>query len=96
MSTVLKSLAQSERRVETGADLRRLSELNVELALRRCGVISRPVDVAKLLKTFGLGLSDAHKVLNRIVADETVHLRLGGAERSDMITRFHELGVGVK
>ena len=52
------------------------SELDVELVLKRCGAISRPIDVAMLLKRFGLGLADAHKVLNRIVADETVHLKI--------------------
>ena len=54
------------------------------------------MDVAKLLKRFGLGLSDAHKILNRIVADKTIHLRLGGAARSEMIAQFNHLGVGAE
>ncbi len=93
MSTPLKSSVPAARQVATRADLQSHSELDVALVLKRCGAIPRPVDVAMLLKRFGLGLSDAHKVLNRIVADEVVHLMLGGAERFDMITRFRELGV---
>ena len=96
MSTPLRFLVPSARRVQTKAELPNLSELDVELVLKRCGAISRPIDVAMLLKRFGLGLSDAHKVLNRIVADETVHLRLGGAERSEMMRHFYELGVDAK
>ena len=96
MSTPFKLLVPTARQVATRADLQSHSKLDVALVLKRCGPISRPVDVAMLLKRFGLGLSDAHKILNRIVADEVVHLTLGGSERSDMITRFRELGVAAE
>ncbi len=96
MSTPLKYAVRAAPQVETAADPRSRSELDVELVLRRCDAICRPVDVAMLLKRYGLGLADAHKVLNRIVADETVHLSLGGAERSDMISSFRELGVSAQ
>jgi hypothetical protein len=69
---------------------------NVDFVLKRCAPISRPVDVARTLKRFGLGLSDAHAVLNRIVADETVEATLYGPDRTIMIATLLELGVAAE
>lgn len=93
MSTPLRFMEAFGRPAEISADLRSHSSLDVDLVLRRAGPVKRPVDLALMLKSFGLTLSDAHAVLDRIVADETVALRLGHAERATMIARLGELGV---
>ncbi len=78
-------------RIEAG--LRSGSSLDVVLVLRRATPVTRPVDLASKLKAFGLGLQDAHRALNRIVADEAVRLSLGNADRVTMIAELAELGV---
>lgn len=96
MSIPLRSMAQSERQGEIRADVQNRSSFGVKLVLRRSGPISRPVDLAFKLKAFGLGLSAAHKALNRIVADEAVRLDLSGADRATMIADLAELGVSAE
>ena len=75
------------------ADIRSGSSLDVVLVLKRATQITRPVDLALKLKTFGLGLQEAHRALNRIVADEPVQLNLGNADRATMVAELAELGV---
>ena len=72
------------------------SSLGVVLLLRRSGPITRPVDLALTLKAFGLRLSEAHRTLDRIVADETVRLDLSGADRATMIAQLGDLGVAAE
>jgi hypothetical protein len=66
------------------------------LVLRRSAEIDRPVRLARKLKEFGLRLSEAHKALNRIVADEPVELTLGGADRATIIAELAEFGVAAE
>ena len=75
------------------AELRAHSSLDVSIVLKRVAPITRPVDLARKLKTFGLRLKDAHCVLDRIVANEEVKLTLGYADRATMVAEFAELGV---
>ena len=84
------------RQAETGADLRSTSSLDVELVLRRASAVDRPVDLAVKLKEFGLSLGEAHKALNRIVADEDVSLKLHGADPAAIIAQLHDLGVSAR
>ena len=53
----------------------------------------RSVDLARKLKAYGLRLQDAHRALDRIVADETVSLTLGHADRATMVAELAELGI---
>ncbi|HEX4767603.1 MAG TPA: hypothetical protein VH414_15155 [Lichenihabitans sp.] len=41
-------------------------------------------------------MSEAHKALNRIVADEPVELTLGGADRATIIAELAEFGVAAE
>ena len=74
----------------------RRSPLDVALTVSRNGPIARPIDLALTLKAFGLTLSQAHRALDRIVADETVRLDLTGADRATMIARLGALGVSAE
>ena len=78
------------------AALQSQSSLDVVLVLRRRSAVTRPVDLALKLTSFGLRLRDAHRALDRIVADEAVELRLGGADRATMIAELAELGVAAE
>jgi hypothetical protein len=89
----LKLMAGSGQLVPIQAELQSGSSLDVVLVLRRAAPIKRPVDLALKLKAFGLGLQDAHRALNRIVADEPVRLNLGNADRATMIADLAKLGV---
>ena len=96
MSTPLRSMVASGRQAEISADLQSHSSLDVVLTIRRSGPIGRPIDLALTLKAFGLTLSQAHRALDRIVADETVRLDLTGADRAAMIARLGVLGVSAE
>jgi len=96
MSTPLKFMVASERQAGTKAALRSHSSLDVELILRRRDAIGRPVDLALALKGFGLRLRDAHRALDRIVADEEVSLMFGAADPAAIIARLYELGVSAR
>ncbi|RYC30843.1 hypothetical protein D3273_16785 [Lichenibacterium minor] len=96
MSISLKSMAEPGRQAPIEADLRSRSSLDVVLVLKRASQVTRPVDLALKLKKFGLGLQDAHRALNHIVADEVVQLRLGNADRTTMIAELAELGVAAE
>ena len=93
MSTQLRSKGVFGRRVEMSAGLRSHSSLDVDLVLRRVAPVTRPVDLAVALKGFGLRLRDAHRVLDRLVGDEAVAVRLGHADRATIIAQLAELGV---
>ena len=69
---------------------------SVGLVLGRSDPISRPIDVVRALKSFGLGLSNAHHALGQIVADEMVELTLCDADRRSMIAALAELGVAAE
>jgi hypothetical protein len=86
-------MGASGRRVEISADLLGHSSLDVDLVLRRVAPVTRPVDLALALKAFGLRLRDAHRLLDRLVADEAVAVRLGHADRATMVARLAELGL---
>ena len=81
------------RREEIPGDRRNNFNLNVHLQLCRNGEVKRPIDVALTLKHFGLSLSEAHDILDRIAADEAVWVKLGGADQAVIIDRFSELRV---
>lgn len=93
MSTPSQFTEASGRRAQIKAELRRHSSLDVVLNLKRAAPITRPVDLALALKAFGLRLSEAHRALDAIVADEAVTLKLGNADRATMIDELAELGV---
>ena len=93
MSTQSGSIGASDQAVQITAEPHGHSSLDVVLVLRRVAPITRPVELALKLKAFGLRLQDAHRALNRIVADKTVNLTLRHADRATMVAELAELGV---
>ncbi len=93
MSTRLRFLVPSAPPVEIPVKPQHRYESFVSLTLRRTGPVTRPVHLARTLKSFGLRLSDAHEALNRIVADEAVTLQLAGTDRAGMVSKLAKLGV---
>ena len=93
MSTPLRYMGAPARRVEISAHVRGESSLDAVLSLKRVAPVVRPIDLALALKRSGLRLSEAHRILDRIVADEVVELRLRGTDRATMIAELATLGV---
>ena len=93
MSTQLRYVGASDRAVQITAEFHAHSSLDVVLVLKRVAPITRPVDLARKLKAFGLRLQDAHRALDRIVADEAVSLTLSHADRATMVAELAKLGV---
>jgi hypothetical protein len=69
------------------------ASLTVRVLLRNAN-ISRPVDVARVLKGLGLPLRKAHLLLDQLAESKEVPVRLdAGAIEQDGLRHLHSLGV---
>ncbi len=94
MSIPLSFKARREQQAEGLDEHRPLSASVAEYRLVRWRPIARPVDLARTLKGFGLTLSEAHRVLDAIVVDGLVTVRLTGAP-SVIASTLHSLDLDV-
>lgn len=92
MPTPLSFTVLSERPAGIPGNDRGRSVSAVEVVLSRSGVIDRPVDLARVLKRYGLTLSQAHAALNALVDDTATHVTLTGS-REAAVTDLAPFGV---
>ena len=92
MSTKSSFRAALERQADTTERSRDQSGSPVALVLALHD-IKDPIDVARLLKRYGLSLRKAHETLNRLADRETVTVELRSDAPRRLISEFAALGV---
>ncbi len=95
MQLSLKALREQRERGLTAVEDRQPSGIPVEVVLRASGSIERPVSLAEALTGFGLPLDQAHTVLNRLVAGETVPVTLHLTQGGEMPFALCQFGLSI-
>jgi DNA-binding transcriptional regulator YiaG len=68
----------------------------IKVHLRRTDPISRPVDLARLLTSFGLSLRKAHQAVDRLAEGEIVALELACPDFDQSVNQLAKLGIDAR